>query len=113
MGRRILAALLCVLLFAVGSSAAYDEATQKHFALVLEIETSYFSLDSFDDGTDVLPRGLTINWSSRDKGPSNFVLAAKVRRIKFTPPAMTLLEQTVQPRPSTHEILRFQEVFRI
>ena len=113
MARRILAGLLCALLFGVGTSAAYDEVAQKHFTFVLEIETSYFSLDSFDDGSDTLPRGPGINWSSREKGSSNFVLGVKVRRIKFAPPAMTLCEQAAQPRPAGHDILRFQEVFRI
>lgn len=113
MVRRILAAFLCALLFTVSASATYAEVTKKNFTIVLEIETSYFSLDSFDDATDVFPRGGTINWSSREKGSGNFVLGAKVRRIKFAPPSVTLFDSAAQPRPAAHDILRFQEVFRI
>jgi hypothetical protein len=113
MVRRSLAILLCALLLAVSTSAAYADATRKNFIITLEIETSYFSLDSFDDATDFSPRGGTINWSSREKGSSNFVLGAKVRRIKFAPPSIAAYEPAAQPRPATHDILRFQEVFRI
>ena len=112
MARRILAAFLCALLFAVSVSATYAEATKKIFTIVLEIETSYFSLDSFDDVTDGFPRG-TINWSSREKGSTSFVLGAKVRRVKFAPPSVTLFDSAAQPRPAARDILRFQEVFRI
>ena len=113
MVRRVLAGLLCALLMGVSTSAAYAEATKKKFTIILEIETSYFSLDSFDDVTDVSPRNRTLNWSSREKGASNFILGAKVRRIKFSPPSIMLCEQAAQPRPASQDILRFQEVFRI
>lgn len=113
MVRRVLGALICALLFGVSASTAYAEAGRKRFAMVLEIETSYFSLDSFDDVTDVSPRGGTMSWSSRDKSASQIVLGAKVRKIKFAPSAAMDYESAAPPRPAAHDILRFQEVFRI
>ena len=113
MVRRALGALLCGLLLVVSLSAAYAEATEKRFTIVLQIETSYFSLDSFDDVSDFSPRSRAVNWSSREKGATNFFLAAKVRKTKFSPPEMALCEHAAQPRPGNQDILRFQEVFRI
>jgi hypothetical protein len=113
MGRRLLGALLCALLIGVSASAAYAEAGKKNFTITLEIETSYFSLDLMDDVSDSALPSQTINWSSREKSATNFFLGAKVRRVKFTPPPMMLFEQTAQPRPTSQDIFRFQEVYRI
>lgn len=111
--RRLLGALLCLVLIGVSSSAAYADATKKNYTFTLEIETSYFSLDSMDDVSDAAPPSQQINWSLREKSASNFLLGPKVRKIKFTPPSMMLFEQTAQPRPASQDIFRFQEVYRI
>lgn len=113
MGRRLLGALLCALLVGVSASAAHAEAGKKNFTITLEIETSYFSLDLMDDVNDSALPSQTINWSSREKSAPNFFLGAKVRRVKFAPPPMMLFEQTAQPRPTSQDIFRFQEVYRI
>ncbi|MGH7853319.1 MAG: hypothetical protein ACREP3_07745 [Candidatus Binatia bacterium] len=92
---------------------AYAEATQKNFSYTLEFETSYFSLDLLDDFSDGIPPTRTINWSSREKVTANFVLGAKVRRVRFAPPPLISFEQATQPRPTSQDIFRFQEVYRI
>ena len=86
MARRWIGALLCALLIGVSTFDAYTEATQ-NFSYTLEFETSYFSLDLLDDFNDGVPFTRTINWSSREKVTGNFVLGAKVRRVRFVPPA--------------------------
>lgn len=113
MTRRLLGVLLCLLLIGVSISAAYADATRKNYTFTLNIETSYFSLDSMDDVNDAAPPSQQINWSLRDKSASNFLLGTKVRKIKFTPPPMVHFEQTAQPRPASQDIFRFQEVYRI
>lgn len=113
MMRRVLGLLLCALLFGFSASTAYAEAAKKRFMIILDIETSYFSLDSFDDVADVSPRSGALSWSSRDKAPAKLVLGAKVRRIKFAFPSTVIYEPAASPRPASQDILRFQEVFRI
>jgi hypothetical protein len=113
MARRWIGALLCALLIGVSTFDAYSEATQKNFSQTLEFETSYFSLDLLDDFNDGVPPARTINWSSREKITANFVLGAKVRRVRFTPPPLISFEQATQPRPTSQDIFRFQEVYRI
>ncbi|HME61492.1 MAG TPA: hypothetical protein VKH62_09590 [Candidatus Binatia bacterium] len=113
MARRWLGALLCALLIGVSSFDAYAEATQKNFSFTLEIETSYFALDLLDDFSDGAQPSRTINWSARDKFSGNFLLGAKVRRIRFTPPPLISFEQATQPLFTSQDIFRFQEVYRI
>ena len=113
MARRWIGALLCALLIGVSTFDAYTEATQKNFSYTLEFETSYFSLDLLDDFSDGIPPTRTINWSSREKVTGTFVLGAKVRRVRFTPPPLISFEQATQPRLTTLDIFRFQEVYRI
>ena len=113
MARRWLGVLLCALLLAVSTFDAYAEATQKHFTFTLDIETSYFSLDLLDDFSDGAQPTRTINWSARDKVTGNFMLGAKVRRVKFAPPPLIFFEQAAQSRLTSQDIIRFQEVYRI
>jgi hypothetical protein len=113
MTRRWLGALLCALLIGVSTFDAYAEATKKHFSFTLDIETSFFSLDLLDDFNDGAQPTRTINWSARDKVNGNFILGAKVRRIRFAPPPLISFEQATQPRPPSQDIFRFQEVYRI
>ena len=93
MSRRLLGVLLCAVLVGVSAFSAYADATKKNFTFTLNIETSYFSLDSLDDFSDTSHPARAINWSSRDKVTGKFMLGAKVRRIKFTPPALILCAQ--------------------
>jgi hypothetical protein len=97
----------------VSTFDAYTEATQKNSSYTLKLETSFFSLDLLDDFNDGVPPGRTINWSAREKVTGNFVLGAKVRRVRFTPPPMLTFEQAAHPRPTSQDIFRFQEVYRI
>jgi hypothetical protein len=113
MSRRLLGVLLCAVLVGVSAFGAYADATKKNFTFTLNIETSYFSLDSLDDFSDTSHPARAINWSSRDKVTGKFMLGAKVRRIKFTPPALILCAHAPQARPASQDIFRFQEVFRI
>ena len=113
MARRWLGAILCALLIGVSSFDAYAEATQKNFSFTLEIETSYFAVDLLDDFSDGPQPTRAINWSARDKVTGNFILGAKVRRIRFTPPPLTAFEQVIQPLLTSQDIYRFQEVYRI
>jgi hypothetical protein len=112
MARRCLGILFCALLLGVSTSDAYTEATQKNFTFTLKIETSYFSLDLLDDFSDGAQPARTINWSARDKVTGNFMLGAKVRRIKFAPPPLIFFEQAAS-RLTSQDIFRFQEVYRI
>jgi len=113
MVRRWIGALLCALLIAVSTFDAYAEATHKNFSYTLKFETSYFSLDLLDDFNDGIPPTHTIDWSSREKVTGNFVLGAKVRRVRLVPPPLLSFEQATQPRQTSQDIFRFQEVYRI
>jgi hypothetical protein len=114
MAKRWLGALLCALLFAVSSLDAYSETTTKKIpSFKLEIETSFFSLDLLDDFNDGAHPARAISWSPRDKVTGNFILGAKVRRIRFAPPPLISFEQATQPRLTSQDIFRFQEVYRI
>ena len=113
MAKRCLGTLLCALLIAVSTFDAYSEATQKNFPFTLHFETSYFSLDLLDEFGDGPQPTRTINWSARDKGTGNFILGAKVRRVRFAPPPLVSLEPATQPRLANQDIFRFQEVYRI
>lgn len=113
MVRRWIGTLLCALLIAVSTFDAYTEATQKTFSYTLKFETSYFSIDLLDDFNDGIPPARTINWSSRERVTSNFVLGAKVRRVRFVPPPLISFEQVTQPQLTSQDIFRFQEVYRI
>lgn len=113
MSRRLIGVGLCVLLIAVSTIDTYGRAAQKNITFKLELETSYFSLDSLDDFSDSTRPSRTINWSPREKVTTKLILGAKVRRISFTPPAFVLYEGAGQSRPITQDIFRFQEVFRI
>jgi hypothetical protein len=113
MARRWIGAVLCALLIGVSTFDAYAEATQKNFSSALKFETSYFSLDLLDDFNDGVPPARTINWSSREKISGNFLLGMKVRRIRFTPPPLISFEHVTQPRLTSQDIFRFQEVYRI
>ena len=113
MTRRWIGTLLCALLIGVSTFDAYTEVTQKSFTYTLEFETSYFSLDLLDDFSDAVPPARTINWSAREKATGNFVLGAKVRRVRFAPPPLVPFEQATQPRLTIQDIIRFQEVYRI
>ena len=113
MTRRWIGALLCALLVGVSTLDAYAEATQKNFSFQLDIETSYFSLDLLDDFGDTTLPMRTISWSSREKVTGNFMLGAKVRRIRFVPPPLISFEPATQPRLASQDIFRFQEVYRI
>jgi hypothetical protein len=97
----------------VSTLDAYAEATQKNFSFQLDIETSYFSLDLLDDFGDTTLPMRTISWSSREKVTGNFMLGAKVRRIRFVPPPLISFEPATQPRLASQDIFRFQEVYRI
>lgn len=112
MARRWIGALLCALLMGVSTFDAYTETTH-NFSYTLEFETSYFSLDLLDDFNDGVPPTRTINWSSREKVTGNFVLGAKVRRVRFVPPPLISFEQATQPRLTSQDIFLFQEVYRI
>lgn len=113
MAYRVLGAVLCALLISVSTFDAYADVSQKKFSVTLKLETSYFSLDSLDDFNDGGLPGRTINWSSRDKVTGNFMLGAKVRRVKFAPPPLVSFEQAAHPRITSQDIFRFQEVYRI
>jgi hypothetical protein len=113
MAMRWIGALLCALLIGVSTFDAYAGATQKNFSYTLELETSYFSLDLLDDFNDGIPPARTINWSSREKVTGSFLLGMKVRRIRFAPPPLISFEQATQPRLTSQDIFRFQEVYRI
>ncbi|HKY07039.1 MAG TPA: hypothetical protein VJQ55_02310 [Candidatus Binatia bacterium] len=113
MTRRWIGALLCALLIGVSTYDAYSEVTQKHFSYTLKFETSFFSLDLLDDFNDGVPHARTINWSLREKVTGNFILAAKVRRVRFTPPPLMSFEHSSQLRFTSQDIFRFQEVYRI
>ena len=113
MAKRVLGALLCALLIGASTFDAFAEVTQKNFSFTLKIETSYFSIDSLDDFSDGGHPGRTIDWSSREKVTSNFTLGAKVRRVKFAPPPLVFFEQAANPRLTSQDIFRFQEVYRI
>ena len=113
MSRRLIGVGLCVLLFAVSTLDTYVRAAQKNITFKLDLETSYFSLDSLDDFSDSTRPTRTINWSAREKATTKLILGAKVRRISFTPPAFVLYERPGQFRPISQDIFRFQEVFRI
>lgn len=113
MAKRFLGALLCVLLIGASTFDAFADATQKKFSFTLEIETSYFSVDSLDDFSDTSPPSRTINWSARERVTGNFVLGAKVRRVKFTPPPLFFFELAAHSRLTSQDFFRFQEVCRI
>ena len=113
MARRWIGAFLCALLMAVSTFDAYTEATKKQVSFKLEVETSFFSLDLLDDFNDGAQPPRPISWSARDKVTANFILGAKVRRVRFSPPPLLAFEQATQPRPTSQDIFRFQEVYRI
>jgi hypothetical protein len=113
MARRWLGTFLCALLIGVSTFYAYSEATQKHFSFKLHLETSFFSLDVLDDFNDGAQPARPISWSARDKVTGNFILGAKVRRVRFSPPSLISFEQATQPRLTSQDIFRFQEVYRI
>jgi hypothetical protein len=113
MARRWLGVLLCAVLIGVSTFDAYAEATQKNYSVTLQLETSYVSIDLLDDFGDQGYPGRTISWSSREKVTGNFMLGAKVRRVKFVPPPLILFEQASHPRLTSQDIFRFQEVYRI
>jgi hypothetical protein len=113
MARRALGLLLCAVLIGVSTFDAYVEATQKDYSVTLQLETSYVSIDLLDDFGDTGYPARAISWSSREKVTGNFMLGAKVRRVKFVPPPLILFELTSQPRLASQVIFRFQEVYRI
>jgi hypothetical protein len=96
----------------VSAIDTYARAAQKNITFKLDIEASYFSLDSLDDFNDGTRPSRTINWSPREKVSAKLIMGAKVRRIRFTPPPLVLYEQPDQSRLVSQDIFRFQEVFR-
>lgn len=113
MAKRLLGALLCALLIGASTFDAFADVTQKNFSFTLQLETSYFSVDSLDDFNDTSLPGRTIKWSAREKVGGNFVLGAKVRRVKFSPPPLFFFELTAHSRLTSQDFFRFQEVCRI
>jgi hypothetical protein len=113
MARRWLGVLLCALLVGVATLDAYAGAIQKNFSFILNIETSYFSLDALDDSNDTVPAGRALSWSPREKVTGKLVLGAKVRRVRFAPPPPLIFEKAAHPGPIIQDVFRFQEVFRI
>src|SRR6185503_266720 len=111
MARRWLGILLCALLIGVSTFDAYAGATQKNFSFILNIETSYFSLDALDDSNDMAPASHAVSWSPREKVSGKLIFGAKVRRVRFTPPPRLFYEKAAHPQPISQDVFRFQEVF--
>jgi hypothetical protein len=113
MSRRLVGVFVCLLLIAAASLDTYAGVAHKKIIIPLEIETSYFSLDTLDDFGDAAQPARSINWSAREKVSGKLILGAKVRRVRFTPPPVLLYERPSQARSLTQDIFRLMEVFRI
>jgi hypothetical protein len=111
MPRRLLGVILCLFVISASATASYASFSALDCAIAIQLEPSFFSSDSFDDGVDTgYPNGL-INRSVREK-PLKLPLGFKIRISRFTTPALPMLH-VGQPVSSQQELYRYQEVFRI
>jgi hypothetical protein len=111
--RRLLGALLCLLVISAATFDAYADAARKDTSFTLQFEPSYTSLDPVEDAGDPgYPDGI-VNWSPREKIVTKLILTTGPRKMRFMPPMILLRERFAHSRLTTQEILRYQEVFRI
>ena len=113
MVRRLIGALLCVLLSGAATFDAYADIAKRDVSITLHFETSYFSLDPVDDAADTpYPDGI-VSWSLREKVVSKLLLSSPVRKFRFAMPAMLPRERLLQSRMTYQDLFRYQEVYRI
>jgi hypothetical protein len=111
--RRLIGALLCVLLFGAATFDVYADVAKKDVSITLQFETSYFSLDPIDDANDTpYPDGI-VSWSLREKVVTKLLLSSPLRKIRLTMPALLPCERLSQSRLMHQDPFRYQEVYRI
>jgi hypothetical protein len=111
--RRLLGAILCVLLISAGATAAHAAFSNLNCGVTIYLPPSFFSLDIFDDFADTgYPDGV-VNRSAREKVPLKLSLLFKLKVAKVTSPALLTPQTLPQAFSSQQELYRYQEVFRI
>lgn len=113
MRRRVIGAILCLIVIASNAAAIYAEASDQDLLATLHLEVSYFSLDTTDDFADVVyPDGI-VNGSPQRKIVPELSLGFKVRIGNLIAKTSWTPQRSVPRFPPHQHLYRYQEVFRI
>jgi len=113
MVRPVLGILLCLLMISAATAEIYGVAVKRVYPIELRLETSYFSLDLLDDLNDTpYPDGIASR-SPRGNTIIKLMLSASVRKFRFLPPTMVLVERPARSRLTSQDLFRLEKVYRI